>query len=81
MGYTLKCIHCHTATSIVYQTVKSRSKGATILLDNTLMHYCPKCNDCLISLEAIKAFNFIKTLPLKQEELNTFDYNVIKDKI
>lgn len=55
--------------------------GTEILLDNTPMHYCPECNDSLISLEAIEAFNYIKTLPTKQGEYNTFDYNIIKDKL
>ncbi len=81
MGHKVKCIHCHTTTSIVYQTVKSKSSGAVILLDNAPMYYCPQCDDCLISLETIEAFNFIKALPLNQKELNTFDYNSIKDKL
>lgn len=81
MRHKLKCMHCHTATSIVYQSVKSKTDKANILLDNVPMHYCPQCKDCLISLEALEAFHYVKTLPLKQGELNTFDFNIIKDKL
>jgi uncharacterized protein YlaI len=81
MEHKVKCIHCHATTSIVYQTVKSNTNGTDILLDNTPMHYCPQCKDCLISLKAIQAFNYIKTLPLNQKESNTFDYHTMKDKL
>ena len=81
MGHKVKCIHCHTATSIVYQTMKSKFYETNILLDNTPMYYCPKCNDSLISLEALEAFRYIKTLPQKDGEVNTFDYNMIKNKL
>ena len=81
MGHNLKCIHCHTTTSIVYQSVKSKTNGVNILLDNTPMHYCPQCKDRLLSLEAMEAFRYVKTLPLKQGELNTFDFNIVKEKL
>ena len=75
----LKCIHCHSPIKPVYQTIKSISKEAGIVLDNAPMYYCPKCNDNLISLEAIEAFNYIRKLPLNSGEINTFDYNAIKE--
>jgi YgiT-type zinc finger domain-containing protein len=81
MEHKIKCMHCHTATSLVFRTVKSKFHGAKILLDNAPMYYCPQCNDSLISIEAIEALKYIKTLPLKQVESNIFDYNIIKDKV
>lgn len=81
MGYNVKCIYCRTETSLVYQNVKSNHNGSKILLNNTPMHYCPRCKDSILSLEAIEAFKYVKTLPLKQEELNTFDYKLIMNTI
>ena len=81
MGHSVKCIHCSTITSLIYKSVKSKSKRGLILLDNAPMHYCPHCNDSLISLETIAAFKYIRTLPLIQGEYNSFDYNTIQDKL
>lgn len=82
MEYILKCIHCHTPIKVVYQTIKSRSNETEIVLDNTPMYYCPECDDKLISLEAIEAFNYIrKWRTLNDGEVNSFDYNSIKENI
>lgn len=79
MEQAIKCMHCHTPTKIIYKTVKSKSHDLIIYINNVPMHYCPKCDDSLISLEAIEAFNYIRELPLKEK--NNYDYNIIKNQI
>jgi hypothetical protein len=75
----IKCMHCSTKTKTINKTVRSKHRGSTIILRNAPMHFCAKCADSLISLEALTTFNYIKTLPLKKG-INEFDFEDIYTK-
>jgi YgiT-type zinc finger domain-containing protein len=75
----IRCIHCGTKTRIITQTIKSRVNRRKIALHNTPVHYCPKCDDILISLEALSVLNYIKSLPA-EKIADDFDYDQLSGK-
>ncbi|MCX8129489.1 MAG: hypothetical protein N3I35_05235 [Clostridia bacterium] len=76
MTQSIRCMHCGTKTRLEYQPVRERHNGKIILLTSAPMHFCPKCIDNLISLEALAALRYIKTLPLNKG-INEFSFNDI----
>lgn len=80
MVRTIRCIHCGSRTNLIYKSLRSRHDRSIIILNNAPMHYCPKCNDNLISAEAITTFRYIKALPLKPGD-NEFNFTDTYPKI
>lgn len=76
----VRCMHCGTKTKTTYRSIRSKHHRSTIILNDAPMHFCAKCADSLISLETLRAFRYLRTLPLK-DGINEYSFDEIYDKV